>query len=149
MVNYTLYPERHTVTTEYEMWELSEEREDFPITSLHGFLQEASTEFKRFRLQAKITLAGSLIVILLLSRFLIYDLMDLGPSPFETATPSLPAPRPDIPDLILLFASLAAVLFSVNVWMKQRKFIARWGERFEKLDALEKQLLPEETEKGS
>jgi len=75
--------------------------------------------------------------------------MDLGPSPFETATPSLPAPRPDIPDLILLFASLAAVLFSVNVWMKQRKFIARWGERFEKLDALEKQLLPEETEKGS
>ena len=105
---------------------------------MHHFLQEASTEFRRFRLQAKVTLIGSLVILILLSRFLIYDLMDLGPTPFEAAT------RPDIPDLFLLLASLVAVLLSVDVWLKQRKFVSRWGERFEKLDALEKQLLSDD-----
>ena len=115
-----------------------DERDEYPVTSLHRFLQEASSEFKRFRLQAKITLIGSLVILILLSRFLIYALADFGPPPFEATT------RPDIPDLFLILASLVAVLFSVDVWLKQRKFVSRWGERFEKLNALEKQLLSED-----
>ena len=46
-----------------------------------------------------------------------------------------------LPDWILLFASLAAVLWSLDVWISQRKFVSRWGGRFEKLDALEKRFL--------
>jgi len=127
---------------------LPEDSEEYPVTTLHSFLREAADEFKRLRLQVKISLIGSLVVILLLSRFLIYDLMDLGPSPFEAASSPLPPPRPDIPDLVLLFASLVAILFSMNVWIRQRRFVSRWGQRFERLDALEKQLLPDDPQRS-
>jgi hypothetical protein len=50
----------------------------------------------------------------------------------------------DYADLFLLLASLVAVLWSLNVWIKQRNFVSRWGKRFEKLDSLERQLLPDE-----
>lgn len=123
---------------------MSEERDEYPVTGLHRFLQEASSEFRRFRVQAKITLIGSLVIFILVSRFLIYDLMDLGPPPYEAATSPLSPPRPDVLDLLLLVASLVAVLMTVDVWLKQRRFVSRWGERFEKLNALEKQLLPDD-----
>jgi hypothetical protein len=121
------------------------EKEEYPVATLHRFLQEASTEFNRFRTQAKVNLIGSLILLLFLSRFLIFVFVNLGPPPFNM--------RPfhheegfdfDYADLFLLLASLVAVLWSLNVWIKQRKFVSRWGERFEKLDSLERQLLPDE-----
>jgi len=103
---------------------VSEQRDEYPVTSLHRFLQEASSEFRRFRFQAKITLIGSLVIFILVSRFLIYDLMDLGPPPYEAATSPLSPPRPDFLDLLLLVASLVAVLMTVNVWLKQRRFVS-------------------------
>jgi hypothetical protein len=117
---------------------LSDKRDEYPVTTLHTFLQEASTEFRRFRFQAKINLIGSIILLLFLSRFLIFVFGNYGPPPFRREHLG------HIIDVILLLASLAAVLWSVNVWMKQRKFVSRWGERFEKLDALEKQFLSDE-----
>jgi len=50
---------------------------------------------------------------------------------------------PFLPDFFLLIAALAAVLWSLYVWIMQRKFVSRWGDRFEKLDALERKLLPD------
>jgi len=50
-----------------------------------------------------------------------------------------------VPDLFLLLAALAFVIWSLNVWLKQRRFVSRWGERFERLEALEKRFLPDET----
>jgi len=126
---------------------MSDKEDDYPVATLHKFLQEASTEFNRFRTQAKVNLIGSVILLLFLSRFLIFVFVNLGPPPFNL--------RPfhheedfdfEYADWFLLFASLVAVLWSLNVWIKQRKFVSRWGERFEKLDSLEKQLLPDEKE---
>jgi hypothetical protein len=117
---------------------MSDKKDEYPVATLHTFLQEASTEFRRFRFQAKINLIGSIILLLFLSRFLIFVFANYGPPPFhhEHIEHYL--------DLFLLLASLAAVLLSLNVWIKQRKFVSRWGERFEKLDALEKQFLSDE-----
>jgi len=117
---------------------MSDTKDEYPLTTLHAFLQEASTEFRRFRLQAKINLIGSIILLLFLSRFLVFVFANVGPQPFHREHIS------HIIDVILLLASLAAVLWSLNVWIKQRKFVSRWGERFEKLDALEKKLLADE-----
>jgi uncharacterized metal-binding protein len=119
--------------------------DEYPLATLHKFLQEASTEFNRFRTQAKVNLIGSIILLLFLSRFLIFVFVNVGPPPFNLR----PFHREegfdfDYADLFLLFASLVAVLWSLNVWIRQRKFVSRWGERFEKLDSLEKQLLPDE-----
>jgi hypothetical protein len=121
------------------------EKEEYPVATLHRFLQEASTEFNRFRTQAKVNLIGSIILLLFLSRFLIFVFVNLGPPPFNMR----PFHREegfdfDYADLFLLLASLVAVLWSLNVWIKQRNFVSRWGERFEKLDSLERQLLPDE-----
>jgi hypothetical protein len=51
---------------------------------------------------------------------------------------------PFLPDFFLLIAALAAVLWSLYVWVKQRAFVSRWGDRFEELNALERKLLPDE-----
>jgi hypothetical protein len=117
---------------------MSDKEDEYPIAGLHTFLEEASTEFRRFRFQAKMNLIGSIIVLLFLSRFLIFVFGSYGPPLFhhEHVERFL--------DLFLLLASLAAVLWSLNVWLKQRKFVSRWGERFEKLEALEKQFLQDE-----
>jgi hypothetical protein len=117
---------------------MSDKRDEYPLTTLHTFLQEASEEFRRFRFQAKINLIGSIILLLFLSRFLVFVFGNYGPPPFHREHIG------HIVDVVLLLASLAAVLLSDNVWIKQRKFVSRWGERFEKLDALEKQFLPDE-----
>ncbi len=125
---------------------LSEKEDEYPIATLHRFLQEASTEFNRFRTQAKVNLIGSIILLIFLSRFLIF-FVNIGPAPFNL--------RPfhdergfdfEYADWFLLFASLVAVLWSLGVWIKQRNFVSRWGERFEKLDSLERQLLPDDKE---
>jgi hypothetical protein len=130
---------------------MTEKKDEYPVASLHQFLEEASREFRRFRFQAKVNLIGSIILLLLLSRFLLFALAHFGPQPFvheqpygQGLPPPMPPPRPFLPDFFLLIAALAAVLWSLYVWIKQRKFVSRWGDRFEKLDALEKRLLPDE-----
>ena len=128
---------------------MSDKEDEYPVATLHKFLQEASTEFNRFRTQAKVNLIGSVILLLFLSRFLIFVVVNFGPPPFNLR-PFHPEEGLDFDfeyaDWFLLFASLIAVLWSLNVWIKQRKFVSRWGERFEKLDSLERQLLPDEKE---
>jgi len=121
-------------------------REEYPVASLHRFLEEASKEFRRFRFQAKVNLIGSIILLILLSRFLLFAFGHFGPPPFthEQGFAQRPPPRPFLPDFFLLVAALAAVLWSLYVWIRQRKFVSRWGDRFEKLDELEKKLLPDE-----
>jgi hypothetical protein len=125
---------------------MTEKREEYPVASLHSFLEEASKEFRRFRFQAKVNLLGSIVLLLLLSRFLLFAFGHFGPPPFTHEQPSIHEhpPPPFLPDFFLLVAALAAVLWSLYVWIKQRKFVSRWGDRFEKLDALEKKLLPDE-----
>ena len=126
---------------------MSEKRDDYPVSGLHAFLEEASKEFKRFRFQAKVNLIGSIVLLIFLSRFLIFVFGNFGPPPFNPPPFGRPPPPffvPNLFDLLGLLAALAAVLWSLNVWHKQRKFVSRWGDRFEKLDALEKQLLPDE-----
>jgi len=117
---------------------MSDKRDEYPVATLHTFLQEASTEFRRFRFQAMVNLIGSIILLLLLSRFMIFVFGNYGPPPFHREHMS------HVVDVVLLLASLVAVIWSLNVWIKQRKFVSRWGERFEKLDALEKQFLSDE-----
>ena len=130
---------------------MTEKKDEYPVASLHQFLEEAWKEFRRFRFQAKVNLIGSIILLLLLSRFLLFAFGHFGPQPFiheeqygqGLSPPKLP-PRPFLPDFFLLIAALAAVLWSLYVWIKQRKFVSRWGDRFEKLNALERKLLPDE-----
>ena len=117
---------------------MSDKRDEYPVATLHTFLQEASTEFRRFRFQAMVNLIGSIILLLLLSRFMIFVFGNYGPPPFHREHMS------HVVDVVLLLASLVAVIWSFNVWIKQRKFVSRWGERFEKLDALENQFLSDE-----
>jgi hypothetical protein len=126
---------------------MTEKREEYPVASLHRFLEEASKEFRRFRFQAKVNLIGSIILLILLSRFMLFAFGHYGPPPFthEQLLNQHPPPRPFLPDFFLLVAALAAVLWSLYVWIRQRKFVSRWGSRFEKLDELEKKLLPDES----
>lgn len=125
---------------------MSEKRDEYPVTSLHTFLEEASKEFKRFRFQSKVNLIGSIVLLIFISRVLIFVFVGLGPPPFNPPlfNPEHPPLLLIIPDLLSLLAGLAAVLWSLHVWSKQRKFVSRWGERFEKLEALEEQLLPDD-----
>jgi len=125
---------------------MTEKKDEYPVASLHRFLEEASKEFQRFRFQAKVNLVGSIILLLLLSRFLLFAFGHFGPAPFGVHEQPFDhhPPPPFLPDSFLLLAALAAVLWSLYVWIRQRKFVSRWGDRFEKLDALEKKLLPDE-----
>jgi hypothetical protein len=123
---------------------MSDNSEEYPVSGLHEFLREASNEFRKFRFQAKANLIGSIILLLFLSRFLIFAVVRYGPAPFSP--PEMESePHFEFVDFFLLLASLAAVLWSLNVWISQRRFVSRWGERFEKLDALEKRFLPDDS----
>ena len=117
---------------------MSDKKDEYPVTSIHTFLQEASVEFRRIRIQAFVNLVGSIILLLLLSRLFLYAFGSYGPPLFH---------REHIEhtiDTILLLASTGAVVWSIYVLLKQRSFVSRWGERFEKLESLEKKLLPDE-----
>ncbi|MGA2971999.1 MAG: hypothetical protein ABSE39_05165 [Candidatus Bathyarchaeia archaeon] len=126
---------------------MTEKKDEYPVASLHRFLEEASKEFRRFRFQAKVNLVGSIILLLLLSRFLLFAFGHYGPPPFnreQPFNPEGPPAVPFLPDFFLLLAALGAVLWSLYVWIRQRKFVSRWGDRFQRLDALERELLPDE-----
>jgi hypothetical protein len=108
----------------------------YPITTLHRFLEEASYEFKRFRLETKLSLIGSLVLFILIARFVTLISFAYWPWPLNISLQG-----PFIIDLILLTAALASVIASVDAMLKQRKFVSRWGERFEKLQTIENKLL--------
>ena len=112
------------------------ETRDYPVATLHAFLDEISREFRRYRLQAKVTLVGSLFLFVFLARFV--SIL------YETAPLRHLMQVPLIVDYVLLVVALTVVLLSLDVWRHQRKFMSRWGTRFEKLQVMEKQLLPEE-----
>jgi hypothetical protein len=116
---------------------MAENRNDYPVATLHDFLHEATREFKRYRYQARLNLVASIFLLFFLARitFLLY----------ETAPLRGLMRVPLLIDIGFLVAALAAVLWSLDVWRHQRKFISRWGARFEKLAVIEKELLPEET----
>ena len=112
------------------------ETRDYPVATLHAFLDDVLQEFRMYRNQLKLTLVGTAFLFLFLARFafLLY----------ETAPLRNLMQVPLIIDAVLLVVALGIVLLSLDVWRHQRRFISRWGERFEKLQAVEKQLLPEE-----
>lgn len=115
---------------------MTKDRNDYPVATLHDFLHEATQEFRRYRYQARITLVASIFLLFFLARitFLLY----------ETAPVRGLMRVPLLVDIMFLVAALAAVVSSLEAWRHQRKFISRWGARFEKLVVMEKQLLPED-----
>jgi hypothetical protein len=118
---------------------MAKDERDYPVATLHKFLEEASEEFRRFHFQATINLIGSIVLLVFLARFLVFLSFTYGAGPLETRMRG-----PFIIDSVLVIAASAAVVWSLAVWWNQRKFISRWGRRFEKLHVMESQLMPEE-----
>jgi len=118
---------------------MAESTERYPVATLHKFLEEASEEFRRFSFQATVNLIGSVVLLVFLARFVLFFSATYGAGPLHIAMQG-----PFILDSVLLLAALAAVIWSLDVWRHQRRFISRWGRRFEKLQAIESQLMPEE-----
>jgi hypothetical protein len=118
---------------------MAETTERYPVATLHEFLEEASNEFRRFHFQATVNLIGSVVLLVFLARFVVFLSFTYGVGPLEIRMRG-----PFIIDSVLLIAASAAVVWSLAVWWHQRKFILRWGRRFEKLHVLESQLMPEE-----
>jgi hypothetical protein len=110
-----------------------------PVATLHEFLEEASEEFRRFHTQATVNLIGSAVLLAFLARFVVFLSVTYGGGPLEIRMRG-----PFIIDSVLMIAASAAVVWSLAVWWHQRKFISRWGRRFEKLHMMESKLMPEE-----
>jgi cobalamin biosynthesis protein CobD/CbiB len=115
--------------------------DQYPVTTLHRFLDEASNEFKRFRLETKLTLLGSLVLFILIARFVFLISLAYWPWPLNISLQGF-----FILDSVLLTAALASIITSVYVMFRQRNFISHWGERFEKLQTIENKLLPSESD---
>lgn len=113
--------------------------QSYPVATLHRFLEEASEEFRRFRFQAMVNLIGSVVLLVFLARFVVFLSVTYGVGPLEIRMRG-----PFIIDSVLIIAALAAVVWSLYVWWNQRRFISRWGRRFEKLHVMESKLMPEE-----
>jgi len=118
---------------------MAKDAREYPVATLHKFLEEASEEFRRFHFQATVNLIGSAVLLVFLARFVVLLSFTYGVGPLE-----IHMQGPFIIDSLLLIAASAAVVWSLAVWWHQRKFISRWGQRFEKLDMMESQLMPEE-----
>lgn len=112
------------------------ESKDYPVATFHAFLDDVLREFGRYQLQAKLSLVGSAFLLFFMARFafLLYET-----APFRSLMRV-----PFIIDAVLLVVALTMVLLSLDVWRQQQRFISRWGERFQKLQVIENQLLPEE-----
>jgi len=118
---------------------MAETTELYPVATLHEFLEEASKEFRRFHFQTSVNLIGSVVLLVFLARFGVFLSVTYGLGPLEISMRG-----PFIIDSVLIIAASAAVVWSLVVWWHQRKFISRWGRRFDKLHALESKLMPEE-----
>jgi cobalamin biosynthesis protein CobD/CbiB len=115
---------------------MTENEDQRPVATLHRFLEEASNEFRRFHFQATVNLIGSIVLLILVIRSAFIFSITYMPQGIRVRGLF-------VVDLVLLLASLAAVTWSLYVWRGQRRFISRWGERFERLQALENKLMPE------
>jgi hypothetical protein len=115
---------------------MAESTSKYPVATLHSFLEEASEEFKRFRFQATVNLIAAVFLLIFFGRLSLFL--------YETAPFRSVMRIPLIMDVSLLVIAVAAVLWSLDVWRRQRTFISRWGERFEKLQAMENKLMPED-----
>jgi hypothetical protein len=115
---------------------MAESKGQYPVATLHTFLEQVSEEFKRFRFQATVNLVAAVFLLIFFGRlsFFLYET-----APFRSLM-SIPL----IVDVSLLIIAVVAVLWSLDVWRRQRTFISRWGERFEKLQVIEGQLMPED-----
>jgi hypothetical protein len=115
---------------------MAERKEGYPVATLHSFRQEVSEEFKRFRFQATVNLIVAFFLLAYFGRlsFFLYET-----APFRSVMRI-----PLIVDVSLLAIAVAAVLWSLDVWRRQRTFMSRWGKRFEKLQDVEKELMPED-----
>lgn len=115
---------------------MAETKDEYPIATLHTFLQEASEEFKRYRIQGKMNFIGAVFLLFFLSRFILLL--------YETAPLRAVMQVPLLVDAALLVLAFVVVVWSIDVWRHQQKFISHWGKRFEKLQLVESQLLPED-----
>jgi cobalamin biosynthesis protein CobD/CbiB len=115
---------------------MTEEKEVYPVATLHKFLEETSDEFRRFRLQTSINLVGSVVFLILVLVFVFVISASYSP---HARTPH----GAFLTDLAILLAAAAAVAWYFDVWRRQRGFVSRWGKRFERLQELEKKFLPE------
>ena len=122
---------------------MAETAERYPLTTLHEFLEEASHEFRRFHSQATVNLIGSVVLLVLVGRFVIFLSLTYGAGPLQ-----IHMRGPFIIDSVLLIAASVAVVWSLYVWWNQCKFISRWGRRFEKLHMIESELMPEEVNRS-
>jgi hypothetical protein len=102
---------------------MAESTDQYPVATLHTFLHEASAEFRRYRVQATLNLFGALFLLFFLGRFIFLL--------YETASLRALMRVPLIVDAALLVLAFAVVIWSLDVWRRERKFISRWGERFE------------------
>jgi cobalamin biosynthesis protein CobD/CbiB len=114
---------------------MAESKEPYPVASLHDFIEELSHEFRRFRIQSTVVLIGGVFLLIFFLRVVLLF--------YETAHLRSAMSVPLSVDLALLVAALAIVLWSLDFWRHQRKFVGRWGKRFEKLKVVEDQLLSE------
>ena len=114
---------------------MTENKHEYPVATLHTFLQEATAEFRRYRIQGKMNFIGAVFLLFFLSRFVVL-LYETAPFRASTQVPLLV-------DATLLILAFVVVAWSIDVWRHQRKFISHWGQRFEKLQLMENQLLPD------
>jgi hypothetical protein len=113
-----------------------EGQKQYPLATLHTCMEEASDEFRRFRFQATVTLIGSLVVLVFLVRSVFLLSFAYGAESFRALVSGS-----FVVDLVLLITSFAVVLWSISVWVHQRRFISRWGDRFERIRGLENELM--------
>jgi hypothetical protein len=115
---------------------MADTKEQYPVATLHSFLEEVSEEFKRFRFQTTVNLAAAIFLLLFFGRLSLFL--------YETAPFRSLMRIPLIVDVSLLAIAVVAVLWSLDVWRRQRGFMSRWGDRFEKLQVAENELMPED-----
>lgn len=127
---------KHDKTLAKDGLQLSDDKTEYPLQTVHTFLNEASDEFRRYRIQARLNFVGSI--------FLLFFLIRLGQLLYETAPYRPSTELPLAVDGALLVLAFVAVGWSLNVWYHQRKFISKWGSRFERLTVVENELLPDE-----
>ena len=109
-----------------------EERETYPLRTLHDFLLDREREWDRFR-------TGSLVGIVLsgLLLFFIVRMIDLR---------LLFRPRMFLDTLFLLFI-IFLLVYSIYMFYEQHKFFRRWEKRVGLLIHLEEKLMEEAIER--
>jgi len=105
------------------------EDEAYPVRTLHEFLSELETEWRKFWFTSILTLIAS---VLLLSLVILFALQIIGPDHRFAVR--------------VLATSIGGVglAYSVYAIVSQNRFFKRWGRRFGRLRKLEEKILPAE-----